>query len=420
MNIETYNTIPQANNSFNNQNKKETFFTVKLVKSGLADMLWQLSLLYRLAQLLDYTYVHTPINYDKRYRLNFLGKTIKKIENAINKLIKIDRYSHITSNFLGLDRLKYNINEQKFIKYKIIEVPISEIYQEDKISDIEQLKKYVEEFINEVNPTSKKVIYCLTFTPELYKGLRAFHLYDLLNNADPEAIALNPLKFQLSESYRKAREHRPVNIPFDAAKIKVVIHLRKGDRMLVNVNKKVIGVLSTKVKVVESLSDLSEWENNNYSNSNETYKAYNLLQKTFDKYGKDNFSVIVMSDGYERTFQNIRHAISKGEITLSQEEKRQLYLAEKIANQEFGIFSQHSNVYTIIGESEKNTFPSIHAIVSADIVIKTTGGFAWVLHSLFKSPTRPSTIIQLGQDEDKTVEDIGLFLAENISGFKNI
>lgn len=420
MNIETYNTIHQANNSLDNQNKQETFFTVKLVTSGLADMLWQLSVVYRIAELLNYTYVHTPISYDKRYRLNFWGKTIKKIDNALNKLIKIDRFSYETSKFLGLDKLKYNINDRRFVDYKIIDISISDIYDENKILDIAQLKKYVENFINEVTPPSKQVIYCLTFTPELYKGLRASRLNELLNSGDTDEITLKPLKLKLSETYRKARENRPINIPFDAAKVKIVVHLRKGDRMLVNLHKKVIGVFSTKVKVLESITELNEWENRNYSNSDETYKAYDILQKIFGRYGKDNFSVIVISDGYERTFQNIRHAISKGEITLSQEEKCQLNKAEKTANQEFEIFSQHSNVSNIIGESEKNTFPSIHAIVSADIVIKTTGGFAWVLHSLFKSPARPSTIIQLGQDEDETVENIGLFLAENISGFKNI
>ncbi|MEH2035522.1 hypothetical protein [Nostoc sp.] len=420
MNIETYNTIHQANNSLDNQNKEEAFFTVKLVTSGLADMLWQLSVVYRIAQLLNYTYVHTPITYDKRYKLNFWGKTIKKIDNALNKFIKIDRYSHETSKFLGLDKLKYNINDRKFVNYQIIDIPINNIYDENAISNIAQLKKSVEKFINQVTPPSKQVISCLTFTPELYKGLRASRLSELLNSADPDEITLKPLKLQLSESYRRARENRPVNIPFDAAKFKIVVHLRKGDRMLVNLHKKVIVVFSTTVKVLESITELNEWENRNYSNSDETYKAYDILQKIFGTYGKDNFSVIVISDGYKRTFQNIRHAISKGEITLSQEEKCQLDEAEETANKEFEIFGQHSNISTLIGESEKNTFPSIHAIVCADIVIKTTGGFAWVLHSLFKSPARPSTIIQLGQDEDETVENIGLFLAENNSGFKNI
>ncbi|OUL33343.1 hypothetical protein BV372_16760 [Nostoc sp. T09] len=418
MNIQSNDTIFQANNSLENQNKQEIFFTTKLVKSGLADMLWQLSLLYRIGQLFDYTYVHTLISHDKRHRLSLFGKITKKLENVIAKFLKIDRYSYKISNFMGLDTIGPNINDKNFIDYKVIEIPIDKIYQESEISDIAQLKKRLKKFIDEITPSSKKVIYRLAFTPELYKSLRAYQLDELLKSADPEAIQLKPLKLKLSEGYRKARENRPINIPFDAQKVKIVVHLRKGDRVRLNINKKILGVFSTRVKVFENTSDLNEWESTNYSSSNDTYSAYNLIQRIFDKYGKENFSVIVISDGYERTFQNIRHAMSKGEIELSQNEKNKLDEIEKIANKEFDIFAKYSNIFTMIGESEQNTFPSIHAVISADIVIKTTGGFAWVLHSLFKNQNRPSTIIQLEQDEDKSIENIGLFLAGNVSGNK--
>ncbi|WP_414568465.1 hypothetical protein [Nostoc sp. CCY 9925] len=419
MNIKPYNTIVQINGDFNNQDKEEVFFTVKLVKSGLADMLWQLSLLYRIGQLCDYTYVHTPLAYEKRYELNFLGKILKKIETTVNKLRKTDKYSDKLSNFLGFDNWEQNISDKKFINCKIIPIPIDEIYYENKISNIEQLKESVNKFIAEVTPSSKKAIYCLTFRPQLYQGRRAFRLDELLNSADPEGITLKPLKLQLSENYYRARQNRPVRIPFKPQTVKIVIHLRKGDRMLVNLNKKLIGVFSSQVKVFESINDLDEWEINNYSNSNDTNKADILLQKIFSKYGKENFSVIVMSDGYERTFQNIRHAIFKGEIKLSEEEKRQLNKIEKTPNKEFEVFSKYSNVYTIVGESEKNTFESIHAIVCADIIIKTTGGFAWVLHSLFKRQDRSSSVVQLGQDDDLAIEKIGLCLANNIAIPKN-
>lgn len=49
MNIKSDDTILQINNGSEDQNKKEKFFTVKLLKSGLADMLWQLSILYRIS-----------------------------------------------------------------------------------------------------------------------------------------------------------------------------------------------------------------------------------------------------------------------------------------------------------------------------------------------------------------------------------
>lgn len=419
MNMKPYDTIIQTNNNFNNQNKKENFFTVKLVTSGLTDMLWQLSLLYRIGQLCDYTYVHTSLAYEKRYELNFPGKILKKIETTVNKFLQIDRYSDKISNFLGLDKWEQNISNKKFINFKIIEIPIDEIYYEDKISNIEQLKESIEKFITEITPSAKKIIYCLAFRPQLYEDRRAFRLDELLNSADPEGIMLQPLKLQLSENYCKARQNRPLHIPFNSQTVKIVIHLRKGDRMLVNLNKKIMGVFSTRIKFFESIDDLDEWEIENYSNSNNTDKADTLLQKIFSRYGEENFSIIVMSDGDERTFQNIRHAMFKGEIKLSKEEKRQLNNLEKTLNKEFEIFSKYSNVYTLVGESEKNTFESIHAIICADIIIKTSGNFAWVLHSLFKRQDRSSTIIQLGQDDDLAIEKIGLCLANNISVPKN-
>lgn len=92
MNIKSDDTILQTNNGSEDQNKKEKFFSVKLLKSGFADMLWQLSILYRISQLSDYTYtyVHTPLAYDKRYKLTLVGKIFQNLENAIynfNRLI---------------------------------------------------------------------------------------------------------------------------------------------------------------------------------------------------------------------------------------------------------------------------------------------------------------------------------------------
>ena len=152
MNIQSTSTIFQENNSLENQNKQEIFFTAKLVKSGLADMLWQLSLLYRIGQLFDYTYVHTLIAHDKRHRLSLFGKITKKIENVVANFFKIDKYSYkILLSIVDESKTVVQIcNENENV------IPISSTYKK-----IKRLKEAGLLFIDKIviNNDGKKVIF---------------------------------------------------------------------------------------------------------------------------------------------------------------------------------------------------------------------------------------------------------------------
>ena len=137
----------------------------------------------------------------------------------------------------------------------------------------------------------------------------------------------------------------------------------------------------------------------------------NLLQKIFAKYGEDNFSVMIISDGYKRTFDLIKFALKRGEIKLNRSELKQLYQIERNANKEFEFFSKYSNCTICIGETIGKLFKSIHELVCSDIIITSSGSFAR-LHKFFKPTDHDSIVINANKYDEQTIENIKTMLAK--------
>lgn len=386
---------------------EEKLFTIKFVgvNSGLSDMLVRLCSMYKLGKALSYNYIHTPFICKRSYPLNYLDKTLKKIVG--------DKIYYTLNKFIGLDKCEMNIFERRFFYYKIVEINIEDLLNEPSIYNISSLKNSIEN-----NNNTVPIIYSFLTTGKFYK----FDTQSKIDNLLQNVVGIEDFRNLVTKNYWKAREKWSVPLPFDETKVKIVVHIRRGDRACINLGKRVICLHGHKTAIVtngnnmiEQAKDLLETEN--FSRPSTVSEIMLILQKIFDIYGKNNFSAIVLSDGYNRAFKVIKSNINNGQLNLSKSELNQLAIVERDCYKEFLIFSDDRNMSTIVGESKNNFFRSVHAIASADIVIKSSGGFASVLHKFLKKSNTPPIIIDVEQYKlhnfQQTLNAIGQLLDKN-------
>lgn len=385
------------------QKVDDIFFTVNLPKEvGISDQLWHLSKLYSLGIALSYTYVHTPFECPRSYRIGYLEKLIVALKKLINKHTDSKKLlADKLVQFIGLDKHDLNVSDQRFKDYRIIKINLDEILGANNFVSVSDLKKCIEGL--DLSP--KYVIYSFV-TQGIYKfEAKIDHIVSSANLDDRKIKGL-----KLSEKYWQLKDNYLVNSPLKKEKIKVVVHIRKGDRTCIDINGKLISIFGSSIKVVKRTDDIEELN----ALLGDTAKAYNLIQEIFSRYGKEHFSVIVISDGYQKTFAAIIKAIILGKIKLRIDDLKQLYRIKKTLNREFEVFSRLSNVSLIVGESKKNLFQSIHAIVCADILIVTSGGFAYWLHKFFRKSNQLSMIINLNSYDNQTIDKVRNIVSKSL------
>lgn len=384
------------------------FFTIKFigVNAGLSDMLVRLYSMYKVGKVLSYTYIHTPFICKRSYPLNYIDRIVKKIIG--------DKIYHPLSKFIGLEKCDLNIFDKDFLHYNIVELNIEDILENEHISSISDLKNIIESNEHKTEPT----IYSFLTTGNFYK----FDTQSKINNLLQDTVSIKDFRNLVTKRYWQARKRWPISIPFDETKTKILIHVRRGDRACINLGERVICLHGAKVAIVNDVDNIVErakelLETENFKRPSAASKIALILQKIFDSHGESNFSVIIVSDGYDRTFKVIKSNIDKGHLNLSKSELNQLAIAKKVCRKEFLGLSEYRNVSTIIGESKINFFKSVHAIASADVVIKTSGGFASVLHKFFKKSDLPPIIIDTEQYEQQSFQqvlnDIGQLINKN-------
>ncbi len=127
----------------------------------------------------------------------------------------------------------------------------------------------------------------------------------------------------------------------------------------------------------------------------------------------DNVQTRLLTDS--RTFRTIRYSIGKGKLKLNRDELRELDKIERVCNEEFNVFAKHSNVFTIIGETEENLFKSIHALACADIVIKSSAScFPNHVQEKFSKPNHSSILIEPWKWNEQTVESMEQLVQEKL------
>jgi hypothetical protein len=369
------------------------YFTVRLPYwVGLSDQLCHLVRLYLIGRALSFTYVHTPLAFPRSYNKSFSEKTVDYIKYIFNKIQRRKKfYGDGLARFCGLDHHELNISDDQFKGYRKVQVHLDKYFSETDVCDIASLQAY----ISSLRSYSEPVIFSLNTA-----GIYAFNAkidYLLASANIKEEFVLEQLK--LAENYWKTRQKKPIRIPFATDKIKIAIHIRRGDTACFTLGGKIISVFSETVKIVDNMADIQDPARKPI----EAEVFYRLLQNIFSQYGEENFSVIVLSDGYERAFKAISAAINQGIISISHTD---LASIKTQISSEFALFNKHSNVSLIIGESRAKLFKSIHAIVSADILIMSTGGFAYFPHIFFKKASQRTICLHARNAQDNCKQPI--------------
>jgi hypothetical protein len=333
----------------------DRLFTVQLgAGSGLGAQLLQFEFLYLFGRLLSYKYVHQ----------NFA----------------CPRSSLKLPDFLGLEKFESHLSNLNSSDQQIIEVNVDDRFIFDhQRKDIDSIKNY----FNGLHDLDQKIIKFKFMSWNHCKLIKKI-VYDQskIKNVFQSEVNL-PLK------YWNQRNIFPVDSHFKQNKIKIAIHIRKGDTAVVQINQELISCWQVKIQPnllhlisVDRINSIDDaWAKHIDIND-----YYIILKNLFDHFGKENFSIVLISDGYQKSFERIREAAQK--LNLNLEDINQ---AEDLYKSGFDIFSRHSNIYCIIGEEESKLFESIHAVICADVIIYGHGSFV------------PSIVKYLRPDNDKPI-----------------
>jgi hypothetical protein len=411
--------------------KVKRYFTVVTSDSGIVDKLaYQMRILYSLGIACEYQYVHTSISFGRSwqsysfkkiidkfekilfFRLGFriptyIEKIFIRVERLLNKLDDFldnfynqRKYDHL-NQFLGLDEFEFYINDSKFSEYTIVDIPLDKILAETHISSLSQLREAIEIFLNKTDGAI-----CCFSAMQMYPYLS--EVTRILAKLDIHTDNYQYLNF--SERYWRGKDKSFLDLPFKSGKIKVVIHLRRGDSMIIDLGSQKI-YLHGEVMTSEDFKRLLEVD---AGREIEICEYEPLLQNIFNEFGEDKFSCIVISDGYDLTFSRIVRAISRGQLKLNHSE---LKILRKIGNspkEQFANFLKYPNISTIIGESNPNLLKSIHALACADIVIYGSIGFAYGVHKIFRQ-NQSSVMINVKNHDDSYLKSIGAIIASQIN-----
>ncbi|OYD99135.1 hypothetical protein CDG77_02405 [Nostoc sp. 'Peltigera membranacea cyanobiont' 213] len=411
--------------------KVKRYFTVVTSDSGIIDKLaYQMRILYSLGIACEYQYVHTPISFGRSWQSYYLKKFIDKFEkilffrlglriptyiekvfSRVERLLnKLDdfldnfynkrKYDHL-NRFLGLDKFEFYINDSKFSEYTVVDIPLDKILAETHISSLSQLREAMEIFLNKTDGAI-----CCFSAMRMYPYLS--EITRILAKSDIDIDNYQYLNF--SERYWTGKDKSFLDLPFKSGKIKVVIHIRRGDSMIIDLGSQKI-YLHGEVMTSEDFKRLLEVD---AGREIEICEYEPLLQNIFNEFGEDKFSCIVISDGYDLTFSRIVRAISRGQLKLNH---REVKILRKIGNspkEQFANFLKYPNVSTIIGESNTNLLKSIHALACADIVIYSSIGFAYGVHKIFRQ-NQSSVMINVKNHDDSYLKSIDAIIASQIN-----
>lgn len=136
-----------------------------------------------------------------------------------------------------------------------------------------------------------------------------------------------------------------------------------------------------------------------------------IIGAILDRFGSERFSIILISDGFRRTFEVIKNAKRKASHFLKDISWRDIADSARNACRELDIgLSESDGFMQIIGESDANLRLAIHALASADIVLWGTGGFAYFTHTLLRRPDSSAITLHVRDGKAAALEQIGQFI----------
>lgn len=362
------------------------YFTVELPYwLGLGDKLWHLSKLYSLGMALSYTYVHTPFSCPRSTSGSYLGLNLRLIAKNVHSRSKKSDY---LGKFLGLEKRDKTIHDTAFNSFLISPVCIDDLLNSNLIDSINDLQQLIEQRYSD----KRHQIICLTTRQGIYAC--EVKLNSLIGGPQAEDAYIEELG--IARGYWQAREQKPIKTRFSPGKIKILIHVRNGDTVTFGFKEKLVSVFGSTVRILDKENDIFEVQRKPVS-----LKKISHLLEEIRRCGYDDFSVIFISDGYSRAVEVILKSLLKREVKLSLLNIfRLLGRVFRLEHDLKRCLKQYGATY-IIGESKRDLINSIHAIAEANIIVMSTGGFAYSIYRFLNvdSSTKIGNIHTLSSSE---------------------
>jgi len=397
-----------------------TFFTIEIKNKyiGISDILRRLYKTYGLGVALSYSYVHKPFFCRRSLPNSILDRTLRKISGFNEgKLSYFNRENDLfVANFLGMGNFE---NNSDFDTRSTITIDIAKVLDSDLFQNVDELKSRIEDSISPLDSITINFL----VTDRIYNDRVSANFKKIFGLTSLEDCHLSEVGKSFREfastRYWQARSRQPVPISFNQDKIRLLVHIRKGDRVWIELQDKILSMHGDEFLILDKNANSSQNSDVQSSLSlslpNKFRKPVSIdmirevLEQLFLEYGRASFSTIVISDGYKRGYQELNNALKAGRIKLSQSEKKQINVFLKQQQKEIVDFARYANAELILGEDSKMKFmKSVHAVVCADFIIKTTGGFT-SLNRLLRVQDSPSVFLGTS---DLTPQNLEVFLTE--------
>lgn len=395
-----------------NAEPTDRFFAIALSDwIGITDKLWQLSKLHRLGRALSYDYVHTPFHCVRSSSSSYWQMALLRVSRKLAALSNVQKYqSDDIGKFLGLERRQRNINDPVFRNYRKTEILLDDIFQNKEFGSLAEVKEIVDSI-----DQNKETIKVFTTQQGIYSYVD--QIDRLLSDCKEDYFK----ELEIAKHYWLARSKNSIDSQFLPNKIKVLVHIRNGDMASFKIGNKVLSVFARSVCIAESEDALERSRNaaalQKFTKPIALQEYVHLLEAIFQMAAQDIFSVVVISDGYGRALEVIFRALRKGEIALTPLEVLKLLQEIYRSQQQLKSFFSIHNASTIVGESKQNLFRSIHAIAEADIVIKSSGSFASLIHQFFKKEDQSTVFLNVHLYREKDLAAVGELIRIRASQF---
>ncbi|MGH7885231.1 MAG: hypothetical protein ACRENO_06000 [Thermodesulfobacteriota bacterium] len=283
-------------NKVNTGSNEQIYFTIiPTAASGLSDKLNQFNALYRFGRSLGFTYYHTNF---KSFRssnlpLNRRPSLSARIHRAFQTTIRTLKFNVLPKyyvdifDYLGFNqffRNNTNLNLEDFVK---VEIKLSDDFIFEKnIGSSADLKNYINNLLYGCSDDKKLLI----FNVKHGRKVLALIYFD---------IPKHPEQFGLRNYYLSLKNKQKFASEFDKEKLKVLVHIRRGDTSIVKTPWNTFISVWLMCKESKEIADL-------ISHKHVDISEYNcFLEKSISYYGIDKFSTLIFSDGFKRAFSII-------------------------------------------------------------------------------------------------------------------
>lgn len=335
-----------------------------------------------------------------------LGLTYRHQEFKINRSCTSNYKIFITSNLLKIKTLGLRASENfSWIKYLLPAILITEkvLLKFELNNNLnKKLKQFLgladtEEIVNEILKLDlTALINASNHAEELLKNIMSIdkystyqtlelewlpNYYDYTYKLDSIFNSGNTINFN---NYLKEKFHNQNVMKLSQNQNKTfLIHIRCGDSVTINCSHGAISLYGTEISFLDTESEKSL-----VGDINRSSLGIKKYTKVLDELNiPKDWKVVVLSDGYALSKSIIADHYIKQFSKLENYKKQILSEILKLnLNQDllFEPLKKYNPSY-IIGESFSNLKESIFALANAKIVFFGTGGFAYYLHSIYKT-----------------------------------